>query len=136
MSNRTAILAMGLAVLFGCADQGPTELALLGPEEVSLSQAATGATLGTSEDMDLAASDYNEDGVVCVKTVPGGKGKAAPRTIVKDNKDDGTCPGGFEAWELTIGDLPVCTASGQSTDECDCEAAGGLDFDGQCFFAG
>jgi hypothetical protein len=121
----TVLFAAGLVVLFACTDTAPTDIdqAALAPQTTLLKHGATGAVPGLPADLDLTAidEDGNADGIVCVKTVPAGKGKAPPRTIAKDNKD-GVCPGGFEEHAL---DLPACTFL-QPVAECDCDAADGF----------
>lgn len=138
MNVRIATVGVGLFFLLACSGDGPADLerSALAPDDASFKQGATGAIPGTPDDLDLAAIDDagNGDGVVCVKTVPAGKGNGAERTIAMDNKN-GTCPGGFEEQTL-VTELPACTEEGQSVEECDCEAAGGIEFNGQCFFAG
>ncbi len=70
---------------------------------------ASGAIPGVPDDddfpFDLSEFDNNDSPGVCVKTVPAGKGKGATRTIIKDDFEDGTCPGGFEWVALA---LPFC----------------------------
>lgn len=131
--------ALVALVAVACADT-PTDPAAGVQFDLSTmyGKGATGAMLDPG---DLAQYD-DGNGIVCVKTVPEGKGKAAQRTIVKDDKD-GVCPGGFEVTELGSS-LPLCEGGEETLTPddppCDCQIGEGwqqpVPFPGVPYFCG
>ncbi|HUE77663.1 MAG TPA: hypothetical protein VMM83_06955 [Longimicrobiales bacterium] len=86
--------ALVAVVVAACGSSDPTAPAIDTPErlDVALDQRAV------VDPVDPFDVDENDNGIVCVKTVPASENasaRAGARIIVKDDRD-GECPGGFE----------------------------------------
>lgn len=124
MQLRAALGGAALAAIVAVAACADTPTDPMTQPEFDLSALfgrASGAQPGEPTQAEYEFWDDNGNGLVCVKTVPEGKGKDPARTILKDDKD-GTCPGGFEVTEVG-GGLPACEPNVfyPDTESCACE---------------